>query len=68
MRNENANDKNKLKRAMNTFKMLVIICGIALVIMGLCTNDLKLIIFTLGLPLALTVIWYGTNGNNIWKI
>ena len=68
MRNENPNGENKLKRAKNTFKILIIICGIALVIMGLRTNDLKLIIFTLGLPLALTVLWYGTNGNNIWKI
>ena len=68
MRNENTNGENKLKHVKNTFKMLIIICGIALVIMGLRTNDLKLIIFTLGLPLALTVIWYGTNGKNIWKI
>ncbi len=68
MRNENTNGENKLKLIKNTFKTLIIMCGVALVIIGLCTNDLKLIVFTLGLPLTLTVIWYGTNGNNIWKI
>lgn len=68
MRNENTNGENKLKLIKNILKTLIIICGIALVIMGLRTNDLKLIVFTLGLPLTLTVIWYGTNGKNIWKI
>jgi hypothetical protein len=64
---ENNQDSKKLFRCLKLIvKIIAVFYCIILVCVGIQTKDVSLVLFVVGFPLAVTLLYYAKFGENLW--